>query len=162
MENENLEKVGPSPDTEDMNLDQFNEEFAEAEVEKFESVPDGKYQVNVEKVELTKAKSSGKPMLKWCLRIQGPESQNRILWRNNLIYSKENIKWLKTDLNTCGLELEKLSDLPANLHKLLDVKLEVIKRTRGDNESVYLNRLITTEDKGENYDAAARDALAPF
>jgi len=30
--------------------------------------PDGKYQVNVEKAELTEAHTSGNPMLKWTLR----------------------------------------------------------------------------------------------
>jgi hypothetical protein len=58
----------------------------------------------------------------------------------------ENLSWLKTDLFTCGLELEKLSELPENLEKLLDVKLEITKRTRGDNENIYFNRRIVTDD----------------
>ena len=149
---------------EDIDLTQFDEDFAEAEVEErdFEPIPDGKYQVNVERVELTRAQTSGNPMLKWTLRIIAPRFRGRLLWRNNVMATRENIKWLKTDLYTCGLDLEKLSDLPANLEKLIGVKLEVTKRTRGENENVYFNRRIVLEDGGDDYDAAAKDALVPF
>ena len=68
----------------------------------------------------------------------------------------------RTDLHTCGLELEKLSDLPNHLRRLLNVKLEVTKRTRGENENVYINRRIVLEDEGETYESAAQDALEPF
>ena len=148
----------------DLDLAQFDDDFAEAPVEEreFEDIPDGKYQVNVEKVELTRAQSSGNPMLKWTLKILGPRLAGRLLWRNSVMASKENLKWLKTDLHTCGLDLEKLSDLPANLEKLIGVKLEVTKRTRGENENVYFNRRIVLEDGGDDYDAAAKDALVPF
>ena len=148
----------------DIDLTQFDDDFAEAEVEEreFEPVPDGKYQVNVDQVELTQAKTSGNPMLKWTLRIIAPRSAGRLLWRNNVMATRENIKWLKTDLHTCGLELEKLSDLPDHLSRLLNVKLEVTKRTRGENENVYINRRIVLEDEGETYESAAQDALEPF
>ena len=139
---------------EDIDLTQFDEDFAEAEVEErdFEPIPDGKYQVNVERVELTRAQTSGNPMLKWTLRIIAPRFRGRLLWRNNVMATRENIKWLKTDLHTCGLDLE----------KLIGVKLEVTKRTRGENENVYFNRRIVLEDGGDDYDAAAKDALVPF
>ena len=145
--------------TSDLDLAQFDDDFAEAPVEEreFEDIPDGKYQVNVEKVELTRAQSSGNPMLKWTLKILGPRFAGRLLWRNSVMASKENLKWLKTDLHTCGLDIEKLSDLPARLGDLLDVKLEVTKRTKGESENIYLNRRIVVEDL-----APEDDSLAPF
>ena len=115
-------------DLPDIDLAKFDSDFAEAPVEEkkeFDSVPDGKYQVNVDKVEITTAKTSGNAMLKWTLRILAPRHQNRLLWRNNVMATRENIKWLKNDLHLCGLDLQKLSELPANLERLLDVKLEV-------------------------------------
>lgn len=144
----------------DLDLAQFDDDFAEAPVEEreFEDIPDGKYQVNVEKVELTRAQSSGNPLLKWTLKILGPRLAGRLLWRNSVMASKENLKWLKTDLHTCGLGIEKLSDLPARLGDLLDVKLEVTKRTKGENENIYFNRRIVIEDLAPEGD----DALAPF
>ena len=146
-------------DMTDLDLAQFDDDFAEAPVEEreFEDIPDGKYQVNVEKVELTRAQSSGNPMLKWTLKILGPRLAGRLLWRNSVMASKENLKWLKTDLHTCGLEIEKLSDLPARLGDLLDVKLEVTKRTKGESENIYFNRRIVVEDL-----APEDDSLAPF
>ena len=162
MENENYGNYDYGQD--DIDLTQFDEDFAEAEVEErdFEPIPDGKYQVNVERVELTRAQTSGNPMLKWTLRIIAPRFRGRLLWRNNVMATRENIKWLKTDLHTCGLSLQKISDLPANLEKLINIKLEVTKRTRGENENVYLNKRIVLEDGGDEYDTAAKDALAPF
>ncbi len=162
MENENYGNYDYGQD--DIDLTQFDDDFAEAEVEErdFEPIPDGKYQVNVERVELTRAQTSGNPMLKWTLRIIAPRFRGRLLWRNNVMATRENIKWLKTDLHTCGLSLEKISDLPANLEKLINIKLEVTKRTRGENENVYLNKRIVLEDGGDEYDTAAKDALVPF
>ncbi len=159
MDNTQNHAQHDAPD--EFDLAQFDDDFSQAEVEEreFEDVPDGKYQVSVEKVELTRTQNSGNPMLKWTLRIIGPRFAGQFLWRNNVIATAENIKWLKTDLFTCGLEIEKLSDLPSNLEKLLDVKLEVTKRTKGENENVYINKRIVTSDTGSQ---ATRDALKAF
>jgi hypothetical protein len=147
-------------------LTSFDADFEGAPVEDsdFDPVPDGKYQVFVERVELLRSKA-GNPMLKWCLRILGPQCQGRLLWRNNVIGSAENLKWLKTDLHTCGLTLGKLSELPARLPVLLDVRLEVTKRTRGENESVFLNKRLEVTDAPAGAAASAGSAgsaLPPF
>jgi hypothetical protein len=137
-----------------IDLEQFDEDFAEAEVEddrEFEQIPDGKYQVNVESVELTRSRTSGNPMLKWTLRIIAPRFRGRLLWRNNMLVTSENIKWLKADLQTCGLRLNKLSDLPVHLDKLLDIQLEITKRTKGDFENVYFNRRILIDTQPQNH-----------
>lgn len=146
-------------------LAEFDEEFQDAQVEEREreDVPDGTYQVAVDKVEVTRARSSGRPMLKWTLRILGPTHAGRLLWRHNVMATPENIRWLKQDLATCGLQLAKLSELPARLGELLDVKLEVAKRTRGDNTNVYLNRRIVVDAQPDaSYRARAAEALRPF
>ena len=120
-----------------------------------------KYQVNVDRVELTRAQTSGNPMLKWTLRILAPTHKGRLLWRNNVMASNENIKWLKQDLYTCGLQLQKLSDLPGHLEQLLNIKLEVTKRTRGENENIYFNRrIVMADDAGAP--GAAMDDMIPF
>ena len=147
---------------EDLDLAQFDQEFAEAEIEDFESVPDGKYHVKVEKVEFARAKSTGNPLLKWHLRIIGPEYANRLIWRNSMLLSAENIKWLKTDLHRCGVESTKLSDLPANLNRLRGITLEVTKRTKGENENVYINQRIELGDVDGGYEAAAAAARDQF
>lgn len=105
-------------DVPSVDLSRFDNEFENAPVEEkgeFDPVPDGKYQVNVDKVEITTAKTTGNPMLKWTLKILAPRCRGRLLWRNNVMATRENIRWLKNDLHVCGLDLQKLSDLPANL-----------------------------------------------
>lgn len=149
-----------------MDLAQFDDDFVSADVEEkdFEAVPDGKYQVKVDRVELTRSETSGNPMLKWALKILGPTHKGRLLWRNNVIASKDNVKWLKQDLYTCGLQMDKLSDLPGKLETLLDVGLEVTKRTKNEFENIYFNRRIVLSDE----DAAAPsvghdvDDMIPF
>ncbi len=146
-----------------LDLAQFDDAFETAEVEEreFEAVPDGKYQVNVDRVELTRAQTSGNPMLKWTLRVLAPTHKGRLLWRNNVMASNENIKWLKQDLYTCGLQLQKLSDLPGHLEQLLNIKLEVTKRTRGENENIYFNRrIVMADDAGAP--GAAMDDMIPL
>lgn len=164
MKNEDYTVSQQPYKVDDLDLAQFDEDFSQAEVDEreFEPIPDGKYRVNIEKVELCRAQTSKNPMLKWCLRVLGPKFEGRLLWRNNVMATPENIKWLKTDLHICGLDLDKLSELPANLDKLIDVKIEVTKRTRGENENVYINRRAKLKDGEDEYNAASNDALAQF
>ena len=124
-------------------------------------MPDGKYQVTVEKVELTEAQSSGNPMLKWTLRIIAPRHVNRLMWRNS-VFTANTLKFVKTDLHLCGLDLEKLSALPKNLSKLLDVKLEVTKKTKGDNENIYFNSRIVNDRTPSKFRQEAGAALGRF
>ena len=162
MQNEDYGQHHPAGS--DVDLTGFEDDYTGAEVEdrEFEPVPDGKYQVNVDQVELVRSKRSGKAMLRWTLRILAPRFRGRLLWRNSMIASRENLKWLKTDLHTCGLDLEKLSDLYKQVGQLRGVKLEVSKRTNGEYENVYLNRRLVIEDEREARETVAQDALTPF
>ena len=146
-----------------IDLAQFDDDFQSESTEErgdFETVPDGKYQVAVEKVELTQS-STGNPMLKWTLRILAPRFANRFLWRNS-VFTHNTLKYVKTDLHLCGLDLDKLSELPKHLDKLLDVKLEVTKKTKGDNENIFFNRRIETGRASGDFRQEAGDALVPF
>jgi hypothetical protein len=152
----------------DVDLSTFDDEYINREVQEdqFESIPDGKYQTQVEAVELTRT-LKGDPMLKWTLKVLGPTHAGRKLWRNNIMASSENIAWLKKDLYSVGLKLERLSELPANLDRLLDIRLEVTKKTRrGDDgrdyESVYINKRIKTADEAQGSSSKTNDALGRF
>lgn len=147
-----------------IDLSQWDEDYESAPIEenKFDDVPDGKFQVSIEKVELARAQSSGNPMLKWQLRVLGPNNAGRMIFRNSVMASAENIKFLKNDLHTCGLVLEKFSDLGSRLGDLLDIKLEVTKKTRGEFSNVYINRRIVTEDPDDSYKSGSKTALSSF
>ena len=137
------------PHDEDFGLEQFDNDFNEAIVEEreYDEVPDGKYQVYVDRVEMKRSKAKDLPMLSWQLKIIGPRFAGRFLFRNNMIASAENVKWLKQDLATCGMDVSnmKLSELPRRLNELLDVQLEVQKATKGEFSNVYLNRQIQVD-----------------
>jgi hypothetical protein len=147
-----------------IDLTQFDDDFQSetpAERSDMESVPDGKYQVVVEKVEIAEAHTTGNPMLKWTLRVLAPRHVNRLMWRNS-VFTANTLKFVKTDLHICGLDLEKLSELPKHIHLLLDVKLEVTKKTKGDNENIYFNSRIVNDRTPSKFRQEAGDALVPF
>jgi hypothetical protein len=154
--------AGPDVRADEFDLAQFDDTFAATPVDEneFEPVPDGKYRVRIEDVAITKSKRSGQPMLKWKLRILGPEFAGRLLWRHNLFATPENLKWLKRDLLSCGLEIAKLSDLPERRVELLGVEIEVTKRTKGENENVYFNRRVPPGSSGETRHVGS--SLTPF
>ena len=147
-----------------IDLTQFDDDFRnETPVERsdMDSVPDGKYQVFIVKVELAEAHTTGNPMLKWTLRILGPKFVNRIMWRNS-VFTANTMKYVKTDLQLCGLDLDKFSELENNLSKLLDVKLEVTKKTKGENSNIYFNSRIVNDQTPSKFRKEAGDALVPF
>ncbi len=142
---------------EDVDLSEYDDQYNDAPEPEFDSIPDGKYQVVVDKAEITKAKTSGNPMLKWTLKILGPTQVNRLLWTYHVLNNSTGQSWLKKDLNLCEVHLNKLSDLPKNLEYLLDVKLEVTVRTRDESQNVYFNRRLADSDLPE-----AKDDALPF
>lgn len=149
-----MNKYYPVDETDLYDLDAPYEE-AQAPEGDFEAVPEGKYQVRVERADLTRAKSTGNRMLAWELEILGPAFAGRKLWRNNMMVTAENLKWLKRDLVTCGLKLEKLSDLPSHLGELLDIRLEVTLKYRDEDDyNVYFNKRIGSPVANKTTDAA--------
>ena len=126
-----------------IDLSHLEDDFSEAEEKKagnFDPVPDGKYVVEVDRAEVTTSKS-GAPMLKWTLRIlQGPHD-NRMLWRNNMLSSKANLGWLKTDLGKCGIVLVKVNDINERASELVGLVLHVTQKTSGQYSNVYIDGL---------------------
>ena len=71
---------------ENLDLAQFEDRFESAAVEqrKYEEPPDGKYQVVVDRVELARSQTSGNLMLKWQLKILGPQCAGAAVYRSNV------------------------------------------------------------------------------
>jgi len=128
-----------------IDLADFDDAFAEADCEPAgdsDLLPDGRYRVVVEKAELEVSRANNK-MLVWQMRVLGPRYAGRKLWHRNMIMTIRNIRWLKQDLLTAGLELAKLSDLPNRLVELADVMLEVQLKTKGDSQNSFINKRLT-------------------
>ena len=126
-----------------IDLSQFDDDYRKQVGQtgaKPQTLPDGRYEVIVENVELTESKTSGQPMLKWTFRVTAPAAfVNRMLWKYKTI-SQKTMPFITEDLSTCGLQLDAFSDLPNRLGELLDVPLVVSKKTDGQWENVYLNK----------------------
>ena len=109
----------------------------------FQPVPDGKYQVVVENLEVLKSKTSGSPMLKWRLRIAGPAMADRVLWKNRVINGKS-LTWIEKDFRLCGVNMDSLSEIPQLIPKLLNLRLEVTKKASANGyEDIYFDRNLT-------------------
>ncbi|MFN9985821.1 MAG: DUF669 domain-containing protein [Pirellula sp.] len=133
-----------------IDLSSFDEEFDSVEVASQEEVPDGKYQARIDSVRLDSSQK-GDPMIKWGLRILSGAQAGRYIFKNSVI-TQSSLPYVKGDLKTLGMELAKFSGLAERLEELLDVTLEVTKRTRGDYTNVYFNRRIriAAVSTGEN------------
>jgi len=129
------ETASPSVD-----LSSYDDDFASAEAPSQDEVPDGKYQARIESVKL-ESSQKGDPMIKFDLEVLSGSQAGRHIFKNSVI-TQASIPYVKGDLKTLGLELSKFSELSGRLEELLDVTLEVTKRTRGDYTNVYFNRRI--------------------
>jgi hypothetical protein len=123
-----------------LDLGRFDDEFRAAALDPDAgTVPDGTYQVVVERVEMGTSQSSGNPKITWTLRILGPSSVNRVLFKTNGV-SSNNLHIVKQELHTCGVDPEPFSELPKLLTRMEEVELEVTKKTRNGNSNIYFDR----------------------
>lgn len=133
-------------------LDDVYTEVEPAERQDFDDVPPGHYQAYVDRAYLDRAKTSRRLLLKWELVIAAGDYKGRRLFRNNMVETPDNLRWLKADLQTAGVTLRKLSDLPLQLEPLIGVLLDVTVSVKGTGDqaftNVYLNKRIDREGSG--------------
>ncbi len=127
------------PDIADLTT--FDDDYAEADAPSYGNLPDGKYQVRVERVKLGSSQA-GDPMLKWDFVVLSGEHAGRHIFKNAVITQKS-LPFVKGDLQTLGVALPKFSDLPHHLEPLLDQTLEITQRTKDEYTNVYMNRRIS-------------------
>jgi hypothetical protein len=123
-----------------VDLTSFDDDYETVEAPEYDEVPDGKYQARIETVRL-ESSQKGDPMIKFDLEVISGAQAGRHIFKNSVI-TQASLPYVKGDLKTLGLELAKFSELAGRLEELLDVTLEVTKRTRGDYTNVYFNRRI--------------------
>lgn len=145
---------------ETVDLSRYDEDYRKAKQADapapYRPVPDGRYQVIVETVELTKTRTTGNPMLKWRLRISGPTMADRVLWRNSVI-TERTIPYIHKDLALCGLHMDSFNELSSRLPELVSLRLEVTKRTKDNYEDIFFDRNLSA---GPAANAAAASATS--
>ena len=141
-------------------LSVFDEDYNEVEAPNYGDLPDGKYQVRVDRVEMSQSQA-GDPMLKWDFVVLSGPHAGRHLFKNAVITHKS-LPFVKGDLQTLDVQLAKFSDLPSHLDALLDQTLEVTQRTKGEYTNVYLNRRISVPFGAAGESDPLSDEPAPF
>jgi len=121
-----------------LDLSAFDDDFDSIDAPSYDEVPDGKYQARIESVRL-ESSQKGDPMIKWDLVVISGAQASRHIFKNSVITAAA-LPFVKGDLQTLGLSLTKFSELSSRLEELLDVTLEITKRTKGDYSNVYFNR----------------------
>lgn len=153
-----LERVLIDPQVDLQRLNELYRSEPVLDQDPWAALPDARYAVVIERVELTKSRTSGNPVLKWTLRVAGGAYHNRLLWKRRAI-TENTLQFVKQDLAVCGLSLGKLSVLPESLHSLHGVELEVTKVSRGDDSNVFFNRRLGAPEEME---AEMKDDDIPF
>lgn len=132
----------------DFDFSDAEKDFEDAKPATRENLPDGKYAAVIDRAQLAKSKTKNQPMLKITLKVAEGEYTGRLVWMNFMLVTKENFAWLKKDMETLKLtdKIKKLSELEANLGAFLDLKVEITVKSRGENQNVYINKLLGTLD----------------
>ena len=121
------------------------------------TIPDGRYEVVIAEASLTKSQRSGNPMIRYVLRITGSTFRDRIFRKHSAI-TENTLRFVRKELETCGLQLERFADLKSRIHELEGVELEVVRVTKGEDTNIYFNRSLSAHSAA---DGVAEDDL-PF
>ena len=123
-----------------IDLTRFDEAYQRAKLKEGEScqeiIPDGYYDTVVEDVRLAKTPRTGNPMVIWKLRIVSDDFHARTLTKTRIITEKT-LQFLKDDLERCGVQLERLSDLSLHLDEMFSLKIQVLKKTKDQWTDIY-------------------------
>jgi hypothetical protein len=123
-------------------LARFDNEWTKTSVssdDMYADMPDGTYEALIEEARLAETSSTGRPMVIWKLRIQGPQAANRVVTKNRVI-TENTLGYLKEDLDKCGVRVASLSELPARLGELADRPIGLEKRTKDGRANFYFRR----------------------
>jgi Protein of unknown function (DUF669) len=153
-----------------IDLSHLDGEYQNQEVkEGFDPVPDGRYQVIVERFELKMSKND-KPMLNWQLGIVSGPMQGKKLFVRHMLVTPDNLAWLKTDFHKCGMDHvlpSMLSDETVRA-QFCDMYLEVTAKTKGTddqgrpNQNVYIQKRVYFEGEAPTSGAPNQQAgVAP-
>jgi hypothetical protein len=120
-------------------LTRFDDEWAKtsaATEEMYSDIPDGIYDAVIEEARVTETASTGRPIVIWKLRIQGPQAINRVVTKNRVI-TENTLGYLREDLEKCRLQVSRLSELRDRLGELVDRPIGLVKRTKNGRTNFY-------------------------
>ena len=132
-------------------------------------VPNGKYQVFVDKAYVKKSDKTGSDQLVWELVILAGAYKKRRLFHRNTLLNQDNVRWLLHDLQIAGAPpITKMNELHDRVKVLLDVVLEISVRNKQLEENtvtnIYLNKKLTLDIPADvrNSSGGNEHDLTPF
>jgi hypothetical protein len=138
-------------------LEHFNDEYGSIdppEKKSFEPIPDGKYQARIDKIYMDVVRSSGSDQLCWEFVILVGKFEKRRLFKKSILETRENLSYLKLDLETLKIHIDPISTIDENLDLFKDKFVEVYVKNREYNDknyyNVYINNLIVLENPGSS------------
>jgi len=120
-------------------LARFDDEWTKSSVsgeEMYSDIPDGSYDAVIEGARVTETSLSARPVVIWKLRIHGPQAVDRVVTKNRVI-TENTLGYLREDLEKCGLQVSRLSELPTRLKELVDRPVGLDKRTKDGRTNFY-------------------------
>jgi hypothetical protein len=145
-------------------LARLDNEWAKASVpsaEMYSDIPDGSYEAVIEDAHLTETTSTGRPMVVWKLRIQGPQAVDRVVTKSRVI-TENTLGYLKEELEKCRLQVSSLSELPARLGELVNRPIGLQKLTKDGKASFYFRWAHNRAGQGNPSDLATSRPLKEF
>jgi hypothetical protein len=125
-------------------LQEIDDYFASIEEteDDYAELPDGRYQAKVIEARVEHSKSGSRLQLALTFNVIAPqEFMGRLRWKYCGL-NPEALEYTKKDIKRLGLELDKLSDLPAMCPMLIGAFVEIGVKTKGEYSNTYINGLL--------------------
>ncbi len=120
--------------------------WEDTEEKSFSEVPEGKYQVKIEKAELNHSKNSGRFQCSWTFVIVSGPQKNRKIFKHDGLDNEDGRSFFRGTLAKLGCEWpKKASELPEVLEELLDTYAEVTVKKKDEYTNCYINKAIDSD-----------------
>lgn len=136
-----------------MDLNKFDNAFADTPSDSVGSLPDGKYTAKISDTSVFESKD-GRAYFKIVFTVTDGEFKGTNVQKLHSLDNPERFKFLKNDLINMGLHLQKLSDLPKAHERSRGIAVSIQAKTKDGYSNIYLNGRATPE--------APKDSNVPF
>lgn len=139
-----------------VNLSHLDDAYQTAETPQIGDLPDGKYQVRIDRASFKQSNATGDWGLNLEMVVLSGEHEGRYIFKWSNLEDTERLGYLKADLTTLGYS-GLLSELEDNLAQLLDVKLEVQLKSKAGKtdpsktyQNCYLNKNLGSQPAAQS------------
>lgn len=132
----------------------FDQQWQEIEVDPSGNVrlPDGNYQVSLDSTLIEKSKDGSKVLWKITFKVlTGSQNAGKLIFYTSVLNDAERLQYIKQDCYRLGFPIAKLSDLPKQFERMLDIKVEVQLKTKGEYQNCYIQKRLGDVESGAQH-----------